>query len=266
MPSRGRPGSHGRRVLSGLRFKAIDDCFDLFEPSPEQGVDRHIITPLGLAKRYMEGDEELVIHAAAGKDAKEYELVLRPVEPWPRSGEKLAAHVGHFDRGRMNANIQRDLVFVRAGEGAEKPQEVISAWIAVPTGIRLLRCEKSVKLRWNLFESMRQVFRVHRKREIDTVRLAPEYDFRSGERGLIQCMPKVAYDMVREPSQVTRRLLKHLQLDELVSRLRIHLSDEASSFRIVGVDRLKGLEFFNVFSRPVQKQPRTVKRTIGHAD
>ncbi len=107
---------------------------------------------------------------------------------------------------------------------------------------------------------MRQVVGVGGKRKVDIYGwLGTEYALASGKNGLIECVPQVAYDVVGKSAEFFRRFFDEAHLNQLISRLRIHLTDQGGDFRIIGEGGFEGYEFIKVFSRPVEQHPRTVE-------
>jgi hypothetical protein len=72
-------------------------------------------------------------------------------------------------------------------------------------------------------------------------------------------VPKIAYDVMGEPSEFFGRLFSDPKLDQLMSRFLIDLANDVAYSRIVGEGTFSGVKPFNVVLSPIEKKLRALE-------
>lgn len=220
----------GNQANAGrLRFESQDDALDFARRSVEKSRDWLARNSLDFAKRYKEGEIEIVINSRVGGSAEEYDLVFFAI---PFGGGYRPAsgylHMVNMDSCCSHTNGDDDPMIALSANPVECPDYII------PSLVRIETPKERQDIRWETFAIARDsVFEVSgfiSNGKMNTIRPA---SFGSGSYSvhrLVECRSQPVDYVVGEVGVPVRERLGELDFVKLVNAVRIGFNETNVGF------------------------------------
>lgn len=215
------------------------------------------------AEAYREGHTHIHIDVTSGREGPQLYLIFDSI-PFGRDIQCCATR-SDLDDTRIDSRLidsRRDCqcngMLVVPGYSRESAKNVIAAGVPIASRVRLALPQDRKQLfgeslAGDRFSSAQTVFKIVgilSEREVGTIAPLVANEEGSGERGLVESVPKVFDGIGSKPPQFYGEDFEEAHLDHVLANLRIELNDASAHIWIGEKFFANGSKFLRFFSSP----------------